>query len=278
MVADHPPRTRNWRSAAMAVLIGCNFALAGLYLEARQAHANLNSCTALNGEVTQLRAQLAAKERAIEHLTGRLRGIAVGNIQSVEKALNGTGIAVERLIRRGRTGTKHGSENQGGPFIPDDTALGAAARDMERWHSLQRVMAVLPLGAPLENYTVTSGFGSRADPINKRRARHLGIDLKAPRGTPVHATGPGIVSIARTMGRYGRLVEIDHGLGVRTRYAHLHAIQVKQGQRVHAGQRIGKLGSTGRTTGPHLHYEVIVDGENNNPKRFITAGRRLMAR
>lgn len=273
MVADHPPRTRNWRSAAMAGLIGCNLALAGLYLEARQAHANVNACTALNGEISQLRAQLAVKERAIEHLTGRLRGIAIGNIQSVEKALSGTGIAVERLIRRGRTGA-----DQGGPFIPDDTPLGAAARDMERWDSLQRVMAVLPLGAPMETYVVTSGFGSRADPINKRRARHQGIDLKAPRGTPVQATGPGTVSIARTMGRYGKLVEIDHGLGVRTRYAHLHAIHVKQGQRVYAGQSIGKLGSTGRTTGPHLHYEVIVDGNPNNPKRFITAGKRLMAR
>lgn len=264
MAADHPPRTRTWRSAGMAVLAGLYLALGGILVEAR---ANTNSCAALQGEIGDMRAQLADKDRTIEQLTERLRLLAQGNIRTIEKALDGTGITVERLIRRGR----QDGGNQGGPFIPES----AASRDIERWDSLQRVMRVLPLGAPLHSYVVSSEFGSRVDPINKRRAAHHGIDLKAPPGTPVHATGPGTIIVARTMGRFGKLVEIDHGLGVRTRYAHLKSIEVKEGQKVRAGQKIGKVGSTGRTTGPHLHYEVIVDNAPNNPKRFIRAGKRL---
>lgn len=180
------------------------------------------------------------------------------NIQKVEKSLAGTGIKVERLIRRG----------MGGPFIrPGD--------DAQRWNSLRRVLAVLPLGMPLREMNMASGFGVRRDPLNRRRAMHEGIDLVAPLRSPVSATGPGTVVFAGTRGAYGKLVEIDHGMGVRTRYAHLGAFRVATGQKVLAGHVIGLVGTTGRTTGPHLHYEVIVDGKPNNPIRFIKAGLKL---
>lgn len=214
--------------------------------------------------------ELAERERTIQALTQKLRNVARTNIKTVEKALTGTGIKVDRLIERGAA-----TRNQGGPFIPADPKLGDAAHDIHRWDTLARVMAVLPLRAPLKAMQVASGFGMRRDPINRRGAMHEGVDLVAPLRSPVAATGPGVVAFAGNRGRYGKLVEIDHGMGVRTRYAHLGAIRVAPGQKVAVGAIIGLVGRTGRTTGPHLHYEILVDGKPNNPTRFIRAGTRL---
>lgn len=163
-----------------------------------------------------------------------------------------------------------GTRNQGGPFVP----AVPVPRIVPPTDAVIRVMQVLPLRMPLTNYRMASGFGRRSDPINRRTAMHEGIDLAAPLRTPVVATGSGKVVFAGMRGRYGKLVEIDHGLGVRTRYAHLGVIRVAVGQRVAAGQRVGLVGRTGRTTGPHLHYEVLVDGKPDNPLRFIRSGGR----
>jgi len=149
----------------------------------------------------------------------------------------------------------------GGPFVP---ARRAASR-------LRRVVAGLPLGSPLAVTRVTSGFGRRVDPINHRHAAHEGIDLAAAARTPVHATAAGRVVFAGRRGGYGRMVEVDHGYGVHTRYAHLARILVRPGQRVALRQGIGLVGSSGRTTGPHLHYEIRVDGIARNPARFLAA-------
>jgi murein DD-endopeptidase MepM/ murein hydrolase activator NlpD len=134
---------------------------------------------------------------------------------------------------------------------------------------------VLPLAAPLAQYELSSGYGLRRDPINHRRAMHAGIDLRGAMRAPVIATAPGRVVQAGRRRGYGLMVEIDHGLGVHTRYAHLAAIAVRPGQRVRLGGRVGLLGSTGRSTGPHLHYEVLVDGRPRNPQPFLKAGQRL---
>jgi murein DD-endopeptidase MepM/ murein hydrolase activator NlpD len=117
----------------------------------------------------------------------------------------------------------------------------------------------------------------RRDPFNGGDAMHYGVDFGAALRTPVHATAPGVVSFAGWGGDYGNLVEIDHGLGIRTRYGHLSRIDVRQGESVGARARVGLLGSTGRSTGPHLHYEVIFEEENLDPLRFIEA-RRLIVR
>lgn len=273
MGSDHPPtKSKGWMPVVVAGLLGWNLVVTGLYLDAGAVRAEAPSCASLRTEVTGLKRQLGARDAAIAKLTERLRRMARGNIRSIERALSGTGIVVDRLIRRGR------SDNQGGPFIPVGS-LGAAAHDVERWESLRRVMRVLPLGSPIHaDYEISSGFGARRDPLNGRRAMHQGLDLKAPLRTPIHATGPGTVAFAGYKGRYGRMVEVDHGLGVMTRYAHLAAIHVKRGQAVREGSRIGLLGNSGRTSGPHLHYEVVVDGVANNPHRFIRAGIRLGGR
>jgi murein DD-endopeptidase MepM/ murein hydrolase activator NlpD len=113
----------------------------------------------------------------------------------------------------------------------------------------------------------------RSDPENDRPGFHTGIDLAAPYDTPVYATAPGVVTFAGYRDDYGKIVEIDHGNGIATRYAHLHAFTVTVGQRVGAHSQIGYLGSSGRATGPHVHYEVVVNGEPQDPEKFFALAR-----
>ncbi|HWN69450.1 MAG TPA: M23 family metallopeptidase [Haliangium sp.] len=115
----------------------------------------------------------------------------------------------------------------------------------------------------------TSSYGYRRDPFTRRRKMHKGVDYRAPRGTPVVAAGPGVVKFARRKSGYGRVVMIDHGQGVQTRYAHLQSIEVDAGERVSPGRLIGTVGSTGRATGPHLHFELRIDGEAYDPLQVL---------
>jgi murein DD-endopeptidase MepM/ murein hydrolase activator NlpD len=115
----------------------------------------------------------------------------------------------------------------------------------------------------------TSSYGYRRDPFTRRRKLHKGVDYRAPRGTPVVAAGPGVVRVARRKSGYGRVVMIDHGQGVQTRYAHLQRIEVDAGERVSPGMLIGTVGSTGRATGPHLHFELRIDGEAYDPQQVL---------
>jgi murein DD-endopeptidase MepM/ murein hydrolase activator NlpD len=121
----------------------------------------------------------------------------------------------------------------------------------------------------------TSTFGVRKDPFTRRPAFHAGQDFAGAMMTPIRATGPGVVAFTGQRTGYGNVVEIDHGGGFKTRYAHLAAIGVSVGQRVAINQRIGAMGSTGRSTGPHLHYETWVNGRVQDPTRFLRAGEHV---
>ena len=189
------------------------------------------------------------------------------DLHTVQKALIGTGIHIEALLRR------HDEEGRGGPFIP----VGPEALPPDKAERLDRALTVLPLAPPLAKYVMSSGFGIRRDPINHRRAMHTGIDLRAPLRSPVLATAPGKVVFAGRKQGYGRMVEIDHGNGLSTRYGHLSEINVKVGDGIKIGQVIGLVGSTGRSTGPHLHYETRIDVEAVDPQKFLRAGVRLAA-
>ena len=169
----------------------------------------------------------------------------------------------------------------GGPYIPlasGDDAFGRAAaetvRDIDAARKLRRLMPHLPLRYPLSGeLTVSSPFGYRPDPFLGRPALHPGVDLVQPYGSEIKATAIGRVIHAGPMGGYGNAVDIDHGNGIVTRFGHMAQVLVSEGQTVKAGEPIGLLGSTGRSTGPHLHYEVRVDGEPVDPERFLTAAR-----
>jgi len=127
----------------------------------------------------------------------------------------------------------------------------------------------VPSSKPVQTATYTSGYGVRSDPFRGSAAMHAGIDLAAPMGTPVYATADGIVDHADWSGGYGNMVEIDHGKGIQTRFGHLSRILVHPGERVVRGQEIALMGSTGRSTGSHLHYEVRIDGHAVNPIPFL---------
>ena len=131
---------------------------------------------------------------------------------------------------------------------------------------------MLPVDGPAE---ITSGYGARVDPFVKRLAMHAGVDFRGESGDPVVASAAGTVVSAERHRAYGLMVEIDHGNGLSTRYAHLSAILVKEGARLSAGTVLGKIGSTGRSTAPHLHYEVRLHGDPIDPRRYIRAGRAL---
>jgi murein DD-endopeptidase MepM/ murein hydrolase activator NlpD len=164
---------------------------------------------------------------------------------------------------------------QGGPFVP--LARGQVITDSaltpQKLAALRAMVKTLPINAPLDSYEVSSPFGARGDPEDGRGEFHTGIDLRAPYDSPVYSTAPGVVTYAGYRSDYGKIVEIDHGNGIATRYAHMHAFTVSVGQRVGLHQQIGYLGSTGRATGPHTHYEVVVNGEPQDPEKFFGLSR-----
>ncbi|KMO18041.1 peptidase M23B [Methylobacterium platani JCM 14648] len=172
----------------------------------------------------------------------------------------------------------------GGPLVPAgsgpfETAVLQAQRDLGERDSLRRIVGAMPLRRPIAvDGGLSSTFGYRADPFTRGLALHTGIDLRSEYGAPARATAAGTVTQADYAGGYGNMVEIDHGHGLATRYAHLSAITVTPGQVVAAGQMVGRVGSTGRSTGTHLHYETRIDGEPVDPQRFLRAGARLAAR
>jgi len=130
------------------------------------------------------------------------------------------------------------------------------------------LLASMPSLWPARGW-VTSDFGHRLDPFTADRVLHKGLDIAAAHGTPIMAPSDGTVIFSGMEGGYGKVLVVDHGYGVKTRYAHLSELAVRMGERVKRGQRIGALGNTGRSTGPHLHYEVRVNGVPENPRKFI---------
>ena len=162
----------------------------------------------------------------------------------------------------------------GGPFV----ALRGNARAAKNIDpATLQFLRTLPLTAPLDHYRLESTFGARVDPINGREAFHAGLDMSGPYRTLVFNTAPGTVVYAGYANSYGKLVEIDHGHGIHTKYAHLNRITVNVGQHLKPHTRIGLLGSTGRSTGPHVHYEVTVNGTAEDPAKFLNAGRLLVS-
>jgi murein DD-endopeptidase MepM/ murein hydrolase activator NlpD len=174
----------------------------------------------------------------------------------------------------------------GGPFVPlKPPRAGASAFERQLYrinvaraeinqysYTLVAVPVRKPVGGEVD---MSSPFGMRLDPFLGRPAVHTGIDLRGETGEPVHATATGKVSIAGREGGYGNMVEVNHGNGLATRYGHLSQIDVKVGQTVRIGEIIGRIGSTGRSTGPHLHYETRINGEAVDPQKFLRAGIRL---
>jgi murein DD-endopeptidase MepM/ murein hydrolase activator NlpD len=186
------------------------------------------------------------------------------------------GVKLDRLLARADDDSREGV---GGPLMAEeDVDLasldgGDAVQGAARTQALRRIAASLPLTEPMDGYRVMSQYGRRADPITRRRAVHEGIDLSGARDQRIRATQSGVVTHAGRNGDYGITVEIDHGMGITTRFAHMKSVLVRKGQRVTVGREIGVIGSTGRSTGRHLHYEIRLDGRSINPAPFLEATR-----
>ena len=171
---------------------------------------------------------------------------------------------------------------QGGPLEPvgkgSDMTFKQLFSSWKKLDNLQVGAIAIPSEKPVKIAAFTSGYGTRADPFNGSVARHMGIDLAGPIGTPIYATADGVVSSAGwNSGGYGNLIKLDHGRGVETRYGHLSAILVSVGQHIVRGQQIARMGSTGRSTGSHLHYEVRIEGKAVNPIPFMKSTDYLLA-
>ena len=235
--------------------------------------------------VTALEDRLDDLRGTQETIVKRLSDRTMVSLETMERTLAFTGLDISLLLSH--TDIDPSGFGMGGPFVPgdyisetdygDDLLASVRVLDMQmsRWEALQAAFRRLPLVAPVDHYRLTSKFGVRVDPINGRRAFHSGIDMGAPLRTSVLSTAPGKVVFAGWRGRYGRMIEIDHGLGIHTRYGHLKKILVKPGQEVGHRDKIGLLGSSGRSTGPHVHYEVLVNGKPHDPLKFLKAGKNV---
>ena len=194
-------------------------------------------------------------------------------VAEVRRLLASTGLNVDRLFPQ----LAEDSGGQGGPFVAPPKANAPDVMTPDKMEQLRSLMKSLPLSVPLDYYQLESPFGPRRDPFNHRSSFHTGIDLSAPYMSPVHATAAGIVTFAGYRRDYGKVVEIDHGNGIVTLYAHLHRYIVSVGQRVAEHEQVGFLGSSGRSSGPHVHYEVRVNDEPQDPEKFIGLARVIPA-
>ncbi|NTJ42237.1 M23 family metallopeptidase [Agrobacterium larrymoorei] len=206
----------------------------------------------------------------------------MSRIASLTVGVRNKADAMADIIRS--TGLKiDDSDAVGGPFaepdmtngIPFKTSIENLDNALDRLETVRGAAEKLPLGNPAPGQDITSRFGNRMDPFLGRLALHTGIDFRAETGANVRTTGAGKVVFAGVSGGYGNMVEIDHGQGVTTRYGHMSQIRVHEGQKVELGDVIGNAGSTGRSTGPHVHYEVRLKDEPVDPMRFLVAGTEL---
>ena len=189
-------------------------------------------------------------------------------------------VTAAELKKLGISPARVGADGVGGPFeSAGNPTFKALFNSWKKLDQLQDGVIAIPSDKPVKtDVSFTSGFGVRADPFHAGAAMHPGIDLAGPYGSPIYATADGTVLRAGwNSGGYGNLVEIDHGRGITTRYGHMSAILVHDGDRITRGQLIGRMGSTGRSTGNHLHYEVRIDGRAVNPIPFMKSTDYVLA-
>lgn len=225
-------------------------------------------------QVEDALSRLKAGHTAFAHYAARL---AHTQASQIEEALAAVGLDAAELRASRRFGV-------GGPYLPRTQGdsvewggtLGWLDLQAARWNNLSFIAGAMPFGSPIADAEINSGFGVRSDPINLMQGDHEGLDFGAPHNTPVSATGSGVVKSAGWQQRFGKMVEIDHGLGVVSRYAHLACVLVTPGHKVDRGTVIGLVGATGRATGPHLHYEIRVGGIARDPRPFLSAAREVL--
>ncbi|WP_430442649.1 peptidoglycan DD-metalloendopeptidase family protein [Sphingorhabdus contaminans] len=203
----------------------------------------------------------------------RMTKVAQARTQKAEAAIRQFGLNPDILARQATSA-------QGGPF---ESFFGSSKKDVRdprftklamslgRMDAMERALAAIPTSMPAAVMMMSSGFGYRSDPFTGAGAMHNGLDFKGPIGTPILAAADGRITFAGSQGGYGNTIEITHANGLVTRYAHLSGFNVRHGQKVARGAQIARMGSTGRSTGSHLHFEVRLNGQAINPRKFLEA-------
>ena len=238
--------------------------------EATKAVAKISAVMPEAAELARIEArQLAYAERLTRYADRRAA--------RAENALRRLGLNPRMVLASARTA-------QGGPFEKLSTGADGSldprferlALSLARMSALEDGLDSVPQVMPADMRMISSGFGSRRDPLNGRAAMHAGLDFRGPKGSPIRAAAEGRVSFVGTRPGYGRTVEISHGNGLLTRYAHMSGWKARVGQQVEAGDVIGLIGSTGRSTGPHLHFEVRINGRAVNPRPFLETASHVL--
>lgn len=275
-------------AAALLLAVGAAVAL----LAASSSRDELRQVAQLRGAIDAQRGAITSFEREAHRDLDAL-ALQLGQLQAQATRLNALG---ERLTRVGKLDDGEFdfsfAPGVGGPEEPGSIGLEAPLpfqqgldelraefdRQAAQLDVLENLLrnrqidrALLPSGMPIAQGYVSSTYGGRTDPINGHSSLHSGVDFAAPLGTPVLSVADGLVTFADVRSGYGKVVEVDHGNGYVTRYAHNSALEVRAGQRVRAGEVIAKVGSSGRSTGPHCHFEVWRDGRAVNPMIYVRA-------
>ncbi len=248
----------------------------GTFLEPCRAPA-----TATSGKEARVDVKLTRIEASLDRVENR----QTAALRRMEDRYEGKARQMRGILAALGLKVDPPSPASGGPFVPVN--LPGESRDFDRAlnrvnfaraqaERLSRALVSVPVRKPVTGeIDLTSPYGVRVDPFLHVAAMHTGIDFRGNVGDPIHATAAGTVATAGWSGGYGKMVEIDHGNGLATRYGHLSEIDVDVGDTVRVGQIIGRLGSTGRSTGPHVHYETRIDGEAVDPQKFLNAGAKL---
>lgn len=250
--------------------------LAELSAEYELTRAENTELKKKNKQLLESMFDIASADTQIVDLVTKMTADNVENLRADIKKIKSTiatlGLSESSLIQ---SANKYSSPMVGAAFSPLNFNKGVdekyqkLADGLSLWHGLAQLRKILPLGAPVEKVRITSPYGTRRDPLDGRTKKHKGIDFAGKIGTELMAVAPGrVVSAGERVG-YGTTVEVDHGLGFTTLYAHLSHINVSRGDWVRPGTVIGLAGSTGRSTGPHLHYEIRYKGQPFDPSKFV---------
>ena len=231
-------------------------------------------------ENSRLKESADLRQRQSEQIVSEILDVVVAVSSDLEQVFRSAGVSIDDL----EDATKEAYRGQGGPsepisadldangIFPSGSGVDSLIDLANQLHAYRVYYLGTPFGHPVPaRHKFTSGFGMRAHPVTGRFQMHNGIDLAAPPGTPIRATGDGTVTFAGRNGNYGLVIRVQHLGGISSTYAHLKKIYVRKGQSVSRNQQIGAMGSTGASTGPHLHYEIVVDGKMVNPMKFIEA-------
>lgn len=236
----------------------------------------------IGSDKTPTKISLAPEAAPLERVASRQRHFALMLTSAVERRADKAASAIRSFglnpDTMRRSAARAQMRAQGGPFVPWKGSKGAMTDDLQqlagalsRMELLERSLMAIPSGKPTATPMLSSSYGYRSDPFNGHAAFHAGLDFPGHYGQPILSAAPGKVSYVGQRQGYGNVVEIDHGNGLMTRYAHLSGFASRVGQQVARGDAVGRMGSTGRSTGTHLHFEVRVNGQPTDPRRFLQA-------